>query len=483
MFKLCLTDGVKRCVGMEYHQVAGLTGDLPAGTKLALTHPHIRRGMLFLTPACCVILGGCVARLEAARVAAREKWNEPPGSTVLQAARARSTNGQLLPPPGGPSAAGAQMAQPSKRDGASAAAWAFESTAARAAPPAGNGQAAPQAAFMSEADLFGDDDIMHDALLMAEHAMADNTAGGNRTADADAPLFQSAPPTTTTTVAAQLVGLDALFPPEGVQPDHNPPPVDPPVPPKHVAKPTFVRASSMAASTRRDRGEMALDSGDGGQPQQLPDTSTHTHHSQLSASISTRDAVHASAQKQPALGHADVVAERPFTYLSVLLARQAPLGSAPPPSSASDDGSTSGIVLGMIHTVLSFDHENLEHFDLHVVLEDGSAAVRARIDSQLISRRLGIAPARNLKAAIERDDSIRRRVVAFTHNLQRGFGPIRVCVPPVARDSPSATPTPVIIALPEDEGQLDWGTASAQDVKPHVHQALRRLLAHLTRNG
>ena len=530
LFKLCLTDGVRRCVAVEHRAIEGLSGDTPAGCKLVLTHPHIRQGMLMLTSACCVILGGCVTRLEKARLAVRERWNEPPGSAVLQAARARSTNGSLLPPPGGPLAAGGQVAPPSRREMAIAAAWAFETgppANAGAGGPAGNGNhaaavpgggahqapAAPaahvnhHAAGMSEADLFGDDDFLDcDPAVLA--VVTNGVAPAPQATPPVAPPASGAvsplPRAVHQLIHAQQQhrgGLDALFPPAGVEPDINFPMEEDAIPPAvPAAKPTFVKASSMVGggrgSTEKDHSGPSLNGGAaqppvvqrGGMP-----ASASAPPSQASLSVSTHGG--GTHQAPAAIVHSTPsslepgLAGPPFTYLAALLARSghaSPAGLRSPVSHGSGDGGAShgflvGTILGFVGTLTCFKHEGRDDYDMRVVVEDGSGAVEARVDGGLLARRLGVTPARDLKTAMERDPHVKQAVLKLTKTLQRGFGTIRIQVPRQTTPSPSHPDAlmPVVLALPDDEAQVDWSAASDPGVRSHVRLVGQQLLSRL----
>jgi hypothetical protein len=131
-YKLSLTDGARRVVGFEHAALPWLRHDTPAGAKVAVTHAHVRRGLLLLTPQCAELLGGCAPRLEAARVRAVERWNAPPGCAAIDAAARRraaatAAPGAAPPPP------------PSLAEAAAEAAWAPEAgqpPAVRGPPPA-----------------------------------------------------------------------------------------------------------------------------------------------------------------------------------------------------------------------------------------------------------------------------------------------------------------------------------------------------------
>ena len=131
-YKLSLTDGARRVVGFEHAALPWLRHDTPAGAKVAITHAHVRRGLLLLTPQCAELLGGCAPRLEAARARAVERWNAPPGCAAIDAAARRraaatAAPGAAPPPP------------PSLAEAAAEAAWAPEAgqpPAVRGPPPA-----------------------------------------------------------------------------------------------------------------------------------------------------------------------------------------------------------------------------------------------------------------------------------------------------------------------------------------------------------
>jgi hypothetical protein len=512
-------------VAVEQRAVEGLSGDTPAGCKLVLTHPHIRQGMLMLTPACCIILGGCVARLEKARLAVRERWNEPPGSAVLQAARARSTNGILLPPPGGPLAAGGQVAPPSRREMAIAAAWAFETgppAMAGAGGPGSNGNhaaavpgsahqaaAVPAAhanhhvAGMSEADLFGDDDPLDcDPAVLA--VVTNGVAPAPQAAQAAAAPAHVAvlplPRTIHQPVHAQQHqhqgGLDALFPPPGVEPDLNFPMEDAIPPAVPAAKPTFVKASSMVGGRRisaeKEHSGPSLNGGAAQPPvaQRGMPSSASAPPSQASLLVSTH--VGGTHQAPAAMVHSTPsslepgLAGPPFTYLAALLARSGHVSPAGlrSPVSHGDGGASHGFlvgtILGFVGTLTCFKHEGRDEYDMRVVVEDGSGAVEARVDGGLLARRLGVTPARDLKAAMERDPGVKQAVLKLTRTLQRGFGPIRIQVPLRTGHSPHPDALmPVVLALPDDEAHLDWSAASDPGVRSHVRLVGQQLLARL----
>ena len=385
-------------MAVENRALEGLSGDTPAGCKLVLTHPHIRQGMLLLTPACCRILGGCVTRLEKARQAVRERWNEPPGSAVLQAARARSTNGVLLPPPGGPLAAGGQVAPPSRRDMALAAAWAFET-----APPANGGNGGP--ASNGHQPAAG---ALASAAAQAAAAPVNHVAGMS-----EADLFGD----------DEQLGYDPAV--------------------------LAVVTNGVAPA-----------------PQAAP---------------------FAAAPASPEAG----LTGPPFTYLAALLARGgqvSPFGLRSPVShgSGGDGGAAhgflAGTILGFVGTLTCFKHEGQDEYDMRVVVEDGSAAVEARVDGGLLARRLGVTPARDLKAAMDRDPGVKQAVLKLTRTLQRGFGPIRIQLPQRAAIHSPAHPDaamPVVLALPDDEAHQDWSAASDPGVRNHVRLVGQQLLARL----
>lgn len=58
--------GAQQVVGLEYQPCPALDAFLPAGTKVVVHSPRVRRGVLLLTPANLVVLGGGVERLEQA---------------------------------------------------------------------------------------------------------------------------------------------------------------------------------------------------------------------------------------------------------------------------------------------------------------------------------------------------------------------------------------------------------------------------------
>ena len=98
--RVSLTDGRARFVGYEYGVVEALSGDgLRAGAKLALTDPYVDdEGRIWLENETCVALGGCVERLERARVRVLEVLEAPnrPGVVVgdRTAAAAKSAWGE-----------------------------------------------------------------------------------------------------------------------------------------------------------------------------------------------------------------------------------------------------------------------------------------------------------------------------------------------------------------------------------------------------
>jgi hypothetical protein len=57
--------GVQQLVAVEYRHCPALSLLMPAGIKLLLVNPAVRRGMLLLQPENVVVLGGVVSRLEA----------------------------------------------------------------------------------------------------------------------------------------------------------------------------------------------------------------------------------------------------------------------------------------------------------------------------------------------------------------------------------------------------------------------------------
>ena len=118
-------------MGFEHAPLPWLRHDTPAGAKVAVTHAHVRRGLLLLTPQCIELLGGCAPRLEAARLRAVERWNAPPGCAAFDAAARRRT---AAANPGAP-----EPPAPSLAEAAAEAAWAPEAgqpPGALAPPPA-----------------------------------------------------------------------------------------------------------------------------------------------------------------------------------------------------------------------------------------------------------------------------------------------------------------------------------------------------------
>jgi len=116
LFRLNLTDGVQRFTGFEYSPLERLDARAtPAGVKCLLTHPHVRRGQLLLTPLSFRLLGGKVARLEAAKAAALAAWDQPPEVAALVQRRARRA---------AQAAGGVAGERRSRTEAAQAAAWA-----------------------------------------------------------------------------------------------------------------------------------------------------------------------------------------------------------------------------------------------------------------------------------------------------------------------------------------------------------------------
>lgn len=63
-FKLLLTDGKQKIYAIETEIIRQLYPAIPAGTKLSVLGAIARRGVLMLSPRCCVILGGGVESLQ-----------------------------------------------------------------------------------------------------------------------------------------------------------------------------------------------------------------------------------------------------------------------------------------------------------------------------------------------------------------------------------------------------------------------------------
>ncbi|WIA19855.1 hypothetical protein OEZ85_005758 [Tetradesmus obliquus] len=80
--KLHLTDGVQQLVAVEYRHCPALGLLMPAGIKLLLVNPAVRRGVLLLQPENVVLLGGVVERLEAARQALLQHIIKPAGAQL-----------------------------------------------------------------------------------------------------------------------------------------------------------------------------------------------------------------------------------------------------------------------------------------------------------------------------------------------------------------------------------------------------------------
>eukprot|EP00775_Hariotina_reticulata_P013242 gene13242-13372_t len=79
--KLHLTDGVQRVVAVEYRPIPALAVLMPAGLKLLIVKPAVRRGMLLLQPENVVVLGGIVKPLEVARQAMLGHVIQPAGKS------------------------------------------------------------------------------------------------------------------------------------------------------------------------------------------------------------------------------------------------------------------------------------------------------------------------------------------------------------------------------------------------------------------
>ncbi len=84
--RVSLTDGRNRFIGHEYGVVEALSGEgMRAGAKLALTDPYVdEEGRIWLENETCEALGGCVERLERARMRVLEVLEAPnrPGVVV-----------------------------------------------------------------------------------------------------------------------------------------------------------------------------------------------------------------------------------------------------------------------------------------------------------------------------------------------------------------------------------------------------------------
>lgn len=78
--------GVQQLVGMEYRHIPALAVLMPAGVKLLLVNPAVRRGMLLLQKENVVVLGGVVSDSQASNTAQHK-----PACTVLC--------GRVLSPP------------------------------------------------------------------------------------------------------------------------------------------------------------------------------------------------------------------------------------------------------------------------------------------------------------------------------------------------------------------------------------------------
>jgi hypothetical protein len=58
-----LCAGVQQAVAVEYRQIPALNVGMPAGSKLLLVNPAVRRGMLLLQKEHVVLLGGVVSQM------------------------------------------------------------------------------------------------------------------------------------------------------------------------------------------------------------------------------------------------------------------------------------------------------------------------------------------------------------------------------------------------------------------------------------
>ncbi|KAJ4461405.1 putative recQ-mediated genome instability protein 1 [Paratrimastix pyriformis] len=76
LLKVALTDGTQMVGAMELRLVPALKLDIPSGTKVLLTNPLVRRGLLMLVPDCTRVLGGSVQQLNARRTEALKKLQD-----------------------------------------------------------------------------------------------------------------------------------------------------------------------------------------------------------------------------------------------------------------------------------------------------------------------------------------------------------------------------------------------------------------------
>lgn len=74
--------GVQQVAAAEYRHTPALHSTMAAGTKLIVQNAAVRRGILLLTPQCCAVLGGEVARLEEARQRMVTHWAQPAGERL-----------------------------------------------------------------------------------------------------------------------------------------------------------------------------------------------------------------------------------------------------------------------------------------------------------------------------------------------------------------------------------------------------------------
>ncbi|UPQ97223.1 RecQ-mediated genome instability protein [Chloropicon primus] len=74
--KMHCTDGRQDFVAIEYHHVAALPSEVPAGLKVLVKDAPIRRGALLLSPGCVHVLGGEVRPLQEANQKKVRQWNE-----------------------------------------------------------------------------------------------------------------------------------------------------------------------------------------------------------------------------------------------------------------------------------------------------------------------------------------------------------------------------------------------------------------------
>ena len=472
-FKLSLSDGVRRVVGFEYRPLPELSWDTTAGTKVALTNPYVRRGALLLTPQTLTLLGGGVARLEGARRAAVERWNAPPGSAALEAARLRRAAAAAgLAPPAGP---------PGRAQAASAAAWAQESGAAATAaaapnehprntshahaPPPAHAPAHDAAAAMCDSE---DDDV---PLRVKQNTLLGRAPSaaplGNHAAHAQAPARPAAYANGGGALAAASAAvsrypapdvamedsLESLFPqlhappaaprmqPASgeLQPQRQPPPA---APPEQAARAVVPPSAAAALST----GGAALAAARSSpSPAFLPASALMRPQGCAGGSVGS-----------PACGAWARLSSSPWTYLSVALAHLS-------------DGAVAGplrvSVHGYITHLLSFAHEGRTEYELRVRVEDGSASVCACVDSTLVAAALGgVAPA-ELQARALNDPALRARVGAFQSGLAHSSGLLllELCAGREAR----------LLSLPAGE----------QEPPGRVADQVRLLLARLQRNA